>query len=429
LDSQDFRRAEAGDKVTQLVAARLSTGDLLVKELSIEVASKGAAGPERDGDASQYLQFSNEPSPPRDVRSAHFLLHTDVSERNARMLLDRLETMLALVSQYYGRPPAGIIECYVVRDLRQWPAGLLPAEAVAKIAEPAGVTLSRSLGRLTRSVVYACDKPGVVQHEVIHAYCSQSFGSTGPTWYSEGMAEMGQYWRKDMLAIEVDPIVIDYLQHAEPKRMLDIVAAGQITGDSWKAYAWRWALCHLLAFNPNYMGQFKNLGIALMSQQPGASFENTYGPVAREISFEYDFFVRYMDNGYRVDLCAWPWNRKFQHLRDQGHVSTKVQSGYGWQASGFKLLGGQAYDFASQGQWRVEGTGPAVDANGDGQGRGRLVGTLMNDYALSDEIELGVRGSFVAPGDGDLYLRCRDDWHRIADNAGEVTVFLRKSSP
>ena len=25
------------------------------------------------------------------------------------------------------------------------------------------------------------------------------------------------------------------------REMLDIVAAGQITGDSWQAYAWRWA--------------------------------------------------------------------------------------------------------------------------------------------------------------------------------------------
>ncbi len=428
LESRDYRRANAGDKVTRLVVAKLNTGDLLVKELAVVVAADSAAEPAVGGDAGGYLQLSDEPAAPRDLRSAHFLLHTDLSDRNARILLDKLETMIALVSQYYGRLPGGLIEAYVVRDLSQWPRDRFPPEAVAKIAEPAGVTLSVSLGRLTRSVVYACDRHGVVQHEVIHAYCSQTFGSTGPTWYAEGMAEMGQYWRKDMLAIEVNPIVIDYLKNAPPKKMLDIVAAGQITGDSWRAYAWRWALCHLLAFNPNYMGRFKGLGIALMSEHPGASFENTYGPVAREISFEYDFFVRHMDNGYRVDLCAWPWNRKFQYIRGQGHVSTKVQAVYGWQASGFKLQAGQSYDFAAQGTWQVQQDAEPVDADGDQRGRGRVVGVLMKDYVLSDPIELGTRGSFVAPTDGDLYLRCRDDWNHIADNEGEMTIFLRKSS-
>jgi len=428
LESDDYRRGRRGDRVVRLVAARFSTGDVAIQELDIEIAAQSVTGSASVGDvASQYRQLSDEPRGPRDVRSAHFLLHTDVSDRDARMLLDKLETMIGLVSQYYGRLPNGLIECYVVRDLNSWPPGTFSPEAVAKINEPAGVTLSVTLGNQTRAVVYSCDEHGVVQHEAVHAYCSQTFGSTGPTWYAEGMAEMGNYWKKDQPAVDLDPIAIDYLKKAEPKKLLDIVAAGQFTGDSWRNYAWRWALCYLLANNPNYSVRFKALGIAMMSETPGATFESVYGPVAREVSFEYDFFVQTLDNGYRADLCAWQWNRKFQYIPGSRYATVNVQARYGWQASGVKLQAGQSYDYAAKGTWKLEADGDEVEADGRQDGRGRLAGILMNDYRLGEPIEMGVRGTFIAAQDGDLYLRCRDDWNRIADNDGQITVYLRKT--
>ncbi len=428
LQSKDLGRVKPGDKVVRLLAARFSTGDTVIKELSIELAQGTAqAGTPKVKDINRYRHLSDQPGKPRDLRSAHFMLHTDISDRSAKILLDKLETMIALVSQYYGRLPARIIECYVVRDLGNWPQGTIPPEAVAKISGPAGITLSISLGRLTRSVVYACDKHGVVQHEAIHAYCAQTFGSTGPTWYSEGMAEMGQYWKKDQPAVEVDPVVIDYLKKAPPKSMLDIVAAGQITGDSWRAYAWRWALCHLLANNPNYSGRLKALGIGMMTEQPGASFESVYGPVAREISFEYDQFVKHLDNGYRADLCAWQWNRKFQFVLGTRYSTAKPTAKYGWQASGVKLQNGQSYDYVAQGTWKVSANGDEVDANGHANGNGRLAGVIMRDFQLGEPMDLGAKGTFVAPHVGDLYLRCQDAWNSIADNDGSITVYFRRT--
>ncbi len=429
LESDDYRRAKAGDNVARLLAARFSTGDAVVKELTVEVTGDAAPAPQTASvDVSKYRHLSDTASKPRDVRSAHFLLHTDVSDRNAQILLDTLETMIVLVSNYFGRPPAGLIECYVVRDLQQWPPGLIPPEGVAKISEPAGVTLSVRLGNVARSIVYSCDKVGVVQHESIHAYCQQTFGDTGPTWYAEGLAEMGHYWKKDQLAVEIDPVVINYLKNSPPKKMLDIVAAGQVTGDSWQAYAWRWALCHLLAGNPNYAGRFKTLGIALMSQQPGVSFETVYGPVAREISFEYDFFVQHLDNGYRSDLCAWQWGRKFQYLPNQGYITVKPAAKYGWQATGVKLAAGQSFDYAAKGTWKLQPGGDDLTADGDANGQGRLTGIIMKDFALSEPFDLGTRGTCTAPQEGDLYLRCRDRWSQIGDNDGTLSVYLRKNS-
>ncbi len=50
----------------------------------------------------------------------------------------------------------------------------------------------------------------------------------------------------------------------------------------------------------------------------------------------------------------------------------------------------------------------------------------MKDYQLGEEFELGKSGSFTPPADGDLYLRCRVPWNKIAANSGKISVRLKK---
>lgn len=419
-----MKNIKPGDIVTEMTAVELSTGDLAIEQLKIEIAQRDFAG-EDLGLAAKYRRFSDDPSPPRDVRSRNFLLHTDISDRQAQILLDKLELMIDLISKYYQAPPTQIIECYVVRDLSQWPNGSIDAGGAAKIARGEGVTMSRRLGQNTRSLVYSCDKHGVVQHEAVHAYCAQTFGSTGPTWYSEGMAEMGQYWKPDQLEVRIDPFVITYLQEADPKHMLEIVAAGQITGDSWQAYAWRWALCHLLANNPNYTDRFRALGPAMMKGQP-ASFESVYGAVANEISFEYDRFVEQVGNGYRADLAAWQWGRKFVPLRIERRASCDVAAAGGWQATGFQVEQGWFVEVETEGEWQVAEANDSIDAAGEENGRGRLIGVIFRDFELSEPFELGGQQKVKIPADGDLYVRCQDDWTSLGDNSGSVKLTLKR---
>ena len=53
---------------------------------------------------------------------------------------------------------------------------------------------------------------------------------------------------------------------------------------------------------------------------------------------------------------------------------------------------------------------------------------VFHDYALGTEIPLGATATFVAPSDGQLFLRCADDWTQLADNEGEVTVSLQRAA-
>jgi hypothetical protein len=432
LESDDFRRAGAGATVKGGIAWQLSTGDAAIEEIELEVDARSLARPRTDEALlAKFRHLSDEPQKPREVRSAHAILKTDVSERQAQIILAKLERLIPLLEKYFGKRMEGIITGFVVRDLGQWPADAFPdANGRQKIEQRGGLHVPKPLGRQRQSIIYCTDDHGTVQHESTHAYCYLAFGETGPTWLAEGIAELGNYWKEGQAEVDIEPHVLRYLQTTSPKRkLLEIAVPGRVPfGQAdWKDYAWRWALCHLLSTNPNYSKRFKPLAIGLMTQQPKVSFETVYGPVARQISFEYDLFLEQFDNGYRADLCAWQWNKKFQVLRG-GAPKATVMARYGWQASGIRVEQGQSYEVTADGKWKIAPEATESDADGDADGRGRLMAVVMTEYQLSAPFPLGAQKTFTAPASGDLYLRCQDEWNRLADNEGEITVTVKRAA-
>jgi hypothetical protein len=368
-------------------------------------------------------------------QSQHFLIHTDLSSAEAHELLKQLETELKLLAAYWGRPMSGALECYVAKDLAKWPEELqnaLEPDGLAKIREGAGVCISRSQTSKDRFVaksrVYAVANDGVPLHEAVHGYCWHTFGRCGPRWYSEGMAELGQYWVNGQKGVNANPNVIKYLRETEPKKIEDLIDTTATPGGTWKDYAWWWFLCHLLENNTNYTTQFRALGPELLAGKD-TGFRQIFGQQIKELTFEYDFFLKHLEAGYRVDLCSWDWKRKFFTLNASRTVSATIQANRGWQPSGLTTVANAKYEYSATGSWSLGKDSENVDADGQSNGRARLVGVLLKDYQLGKEFELGKSGSFTAPSDGNLYLRCRCDWSKIADNSGRIAVkFKSKGS-
>jgi len=377
---------------------------------------------------------------PVDFKSAHFLLHTDLTAKEAHELLGRLERMLKLIAEYWGHPPVGVIECYVVHDLSHWPEGTLEPAGRAKIRDGAGITMVDSLTYGDKPVaakarVYAVADRGTPQHEAVHAYCGQAFGRCGPLWYSEGMAEMGQFWRQGDSSVHCHPLMIQYIRTSRPKPLGEILSEGTParggrslaqSGDSWQSYSWRWALCHLLANNPNYAARFRPLGLGFLTGQK-VSFEDTYGAMQTELAFEYHFFLQHLDEGYRVDLCSWDWKRKFKELSGGTPISARVAASRGWQASGAILSASTKYDYSASGVWQTGKEAKETTADGQSDGTGRLEGVIFKAFQLSEPFALGAYGSFTPPSDGQLYLRCHDRWNELADNKGSMIVKIKLS--
>lgn len=378
---------------------------------------------------------------PADFRREHFLLHTDLAPRDANELLDRLENMLTLIANYWNHPPIGIIEMYVVEDLGRWPEGSLDPDGLAKIKQRAGVTVTETMTQgkrllAARSIVYAVAEHGTPQHEAVHAYCGQAFGHTGPLWYAEGMAEMGQYWRHGDVSVQCPAHVVEFIRRSPAKPLTEILAEdggkqgrgapGPVTGDSWQNYAWRWALCHLLANNTNYADRFRPLGLGLLSGQK-VSFSDTYGAMRDEVEFEYQFFLRHLEQGYRVDLCSWDWKRKFREPTGASGVPSRISANRGWQPSGALLVEGKKYSYRATGTWQCDKDGAELTADGGTDGDGLLEGVVFKDFALGEPFPLGASGTFTSPGDGRLFLRMHNGWNSLADNKGSVNVKIKNA--
>lgn len=371
-----------------------------------------------------------------EYQSKNFAIMTDLPPEEAKELLKRLETMLGLVEKYYEQKLRSPIGMYVVKDLKAWPQSRLmqlESEGIRSIRSGGGVTMGRSqvstaTGQIVNSAatVYAVADRGTPQHEAVHAYCQLTFGRAGPTWYAEGMAEIGQYWTEKGQGVHCHDIVLDYLRNTEPKELTEIVDTSERTGDSWENYAWRWVLCHMLANNPNYAPRFKPLGLGMLKGQD-VSFESVYGAMAKEIQFEYTFFLKHIDQGFRADLCAWDWKPKFVTCKGAQAMSVKVEAPRGWQPSRAIVSADEEYDYSVSGTWKTASDSTPVDADGGADGGGKLVGIIFDDYKLSEPFELGAYGTFKPPLSGNLMLRCQDKWNELSDNSGKLQVKLKQS--
>ena len=333
---------------------------------------------------------------PKEYRSRYLFMVSDLPADEARAMLDEIDEMLELVAGYYGRKPVGILQIYAARDLKNWPAKVLAAmdeggksRILAGLGRTISVTARVGRTSTTQATIYAPADRRTLLHESVHGYCRQTFGGAGPVWYAEGMAEMGQYWKRDEPGVIAPDDVIAFLKRNPPKSSSEVVESDQLTGDSWQAYATRWALCHLLANNPNYAAKFRPLGIALMQKQP-ASFDKTYGAVADQLDFEYRLFLADVCPGYRADLCAWDWKTKFAPIKSGSPVSKRVEARRGWQATSVTVAAGTGYQLETDGQWSIE-PGKSIDTAGHPDGRGRLVGAILAGGRLAPSLNCGPR--------------------------------------
>jgi hypothetical protein len=404
------------------------------------------------------------PNPIREYRSARLFVRTDLSEADAALLYERLEETLRFASRYWGRKSKGQIECYVAHDLTAWTDAQLPHRLSRVIIKGVGgATVPRVVGNgkqaRNQPTVFASSKPGVAEHELIHAYCIHTFGSSGPEWYKEGMAEMVVNRCSRESGIRCSAEQFDTLRSKPTLGISKILASGtagkriskslqqmlndptmrgqHVSVDAWttvhdddvvlarEEYLHSWAFCYMMLHNPNYSKRFRSLGNVFIQDQRNA-FDDIFGSVRHRIDFEYELFLNHAKDGYRVDLCAWDWNPNFTKLTSGESNKTRIHACKGFQTSGVTVTSGRRYKYKADGQWTLTSGADPMDANGDRNRNGQLVGIILNDRTLSKPFQLGISGTLRPTTSGKLYLRCQDAWNEIADNAGQVSVTITR---
>ena len=155
VNQDSLSQVIAGDTITSLRGVQLSNGALIVAEIDITLTAdrEKATLSFNEQLKQKFSGMSDEPGKPRELTSDHFILYTDISDRSAAVLLAKLERMYGLISKYFGKRPRQGIECYVVRrkNLGAW-QGKIPPDGARTIAGGAGLTVSKSNGRVTKSL-------------------------------------------------------------------------------------------------------------------------------------------------------------------------------------------------------------------------------------------------------------------------------------
>ena len=408
FDMQTLDRVNAEDIVESMMGATYEGGVNVISEIRIELSPyrkpKVEALSETDKLLLKYAYLSDEiESEPRDVKLKNFNLHTDISPLQAKVLGMKLDAMHGVVYRYFKKRPSERIECKVVAREGNW-----------LNAPPSTKTPDVDTG----------DDHDEVLRAAFHAFCKSTFKGTGPKWYCDGMSLMANYWELNDKKVSVAPEIVATLK-ANPPTLTSVLSSSTFqSDDSCKSKAGAWALCYMMIHNPNYSKDFRSLGIVMMSGE-AETFELQFVDQMREIDFEFRQFLKNFQIGYREDLCEWNWKVKASKLFGDDMIATDIDSRAGWQATKAELVAGQTYEYVAQGQWQTD---PELESStADGlNGQGRLVGTIFDDYRLSETIRLSARGKFVAQADGQLFLRCDDKWNQIEDNKGRLKVYLRK---
>lgn len=405
------------------------------------------------------------------LESRHFVVYTDLSETEASKVMANLERTLRMVAQYWSRRLPGQIECYVVADLERWPRGTLPHPAARVLLRRVGGgtqahTVREGTRTLKRARIFCRTTPGIAEHEVAHAYCTQVFGNRGPDWYSEGMAQLASFHESGDRAVRCPDMTIDAMREF-PRLSLDAVLADRsftaplsatfsrltksrpsdgtkehsVSGyGAWRegddrvvrraeaSYAASWALCHLMSHHARYRKRFRWMGRWILAGQ-NANFKQVFAGMYPQIGFEFAFFVDRVQPGYRVDLCEWDWDSRTKALEPGDAINMEVRAAHGYQSAGIRVAGGHRYAFQTEGTWQTDSRSDPVTADGMPDGAGRLVGVLFDDFELTHPFDLGACGTFQAIQSGHLFVRCHDDWHALADNRGTVRVRLEALEP
>lgn len=404
-----------------------------------------------------------EPAPPKEYalseyQTSHFHLHSDVSPDEAKAALEQLETALCFCEQNWKRPLRGTITCYLANDVQRWPVDSLPHPlARVWIGGVGGATIleEATRSRKAQATIYASNQDGVLSHEVVHAYCCQTFGSAGPDWYKEGMAELVCYSLNHDRRLNCPERLLTILRSQPAKSIREIVEAGSFTGatqnslddllanrvnpegpvllkqwsgseslqveNMFKSYAWSWSLCYFLQNNPNYAHRFRRLGERYLEKRQD-SFRQLFGSDWQQLEFEYREFLAHIQPGYRVDLCAWDWNKSFQAIDHKTIVNRRIHAARGYQPTGLFVEQGRTYQFAWEGTW--QGVSEHEKASSD-VGK-KLIGVVFTDFELGRALDLECQGTFVAPESGRLYVRCGTEWNGLGENSGSVKLQLKK---
>lgn len=295
----------------------------------------------------------------------------------------------------------------------------------------------------------------LVLHEGTHWFMNRYFGSSGPPWLMEGMAEwLGTHqWDPGTETLEMGIIPSNkdsFPYWGRVKRIQEQLAAGTAPSlesilrygptahRSVDAYAWSWAAVVFLAHHPDTQSAFQEMLEGPMRADSALSRElfdklkerwpairAQWRVLATDLDYDYEPIIGML----RISETPQPIAKSL--------VTLEVQSNQTWQASGFYVRQGQQITIEATGRFKVKQI-PQVwpsEANGitleyfRGQPLGKLLlrvvapeRTESDTTVPVDTIAVGSQLDWKATYTGELHFQINEPIKDLADNEGQISV-------
>lgn len=288
-------------------------------------------------------------------------------------------------------------------------------------------------------------------HEATHALMQMAFGTCGPPWYMEGIAELlGTHSLVDgRLTLGVFPASAEDVPEWGRIRMVrEAVAAGRaLSVDDILAYpddahlqnepyGWCWALAAFLDGHRRYRARFRQLPGELSADDFNTRVRAMFADDWRELNEEWQVFVHELDFGY--DLVRGAIDFK-AGVPLNGRKTVSVRADRGWQSSGVRLEAGKTYALTATGRYQVADRprpwwcepGGVTIRYVRGRPLGMLLAGVLPDvpeaeaaHGLLSPVAVGLQATVTPQSAGTLYLRINDSMAELADNSGTLQVVV-----
>ncbi|HVX14768.1 MAG TPA: hypothetical protein VHC22_26500 [Pirellulales bacterium] len=291
-------------------------------------------------------------------------------------------------------------------------------------------------------------------HEGTHSLMFGHFGTCGPPWYMEAMAELlGTHQLKDgRLTLGAFPadrdlvpiwgrirIVREAVRDGRPLSVGEILAFPTDAYLQNDTYGWCWAIAAFLDGHPRYRERFRKLPTVLHDTDFNGHFRRSFADDRATLNVEWRAFIHEVDYGY--DLVRNAIELKPSRPPRASGDKVTVAADRGWQSTGLRLSADTTYQLQATGRYQVAAEPKIWWCEPGGVTvryyRGRPLGILLamilpdaeEDGGASwpEPVAIGQSGQLTVDAPGTLYLRINDSPAELADNAGSLSVDIRTS--
>ena len=425
----------------------------LVLGLSLVSASLAAAQgtakrPLRKFDPASYKRFGI-----RQLKGKHITLYTDLASSAE---VDRLPAIFDLAvpqwCRYFGRDPKSQetwhVNGFIIKDKTKFQAnGMLPADLPEF---PNGYARDNEFWLFEQKSAYY--RRHLMLHEGTHCVMFHLFGSCGPPWYMEGMAELlGTHklagGKLRLLHFPQNREEVPYLGRI--KLVKDAVAADKLMSldeimaydgrahRRTEAYAWCWAATVFLSRHHAYRDRFAELYKVLPAADFNRHVRKTFAADWNKLAVEWREFASTIEHAHDISRGEIRF-AKGDPVPTKGRL-IKVRADWGWQNSGLQLETGKKYRIRSKGRFQIAKTDRTWPAEPGGvtirywRGRplGMLLGAVLDERGkgLGEPIDIGLDRTFTAKRGGTLYFKVNDSPGELGDNLGYFQVHVMPAGP